>query len=190
MTFLPEIDKKKTIKQAEKKLKDYKRYLRMAGIRLEQRITQNWNAEPRGASNQKHSQIESIVSRKDEAERELEAIEEAVSFIDDDLGREIIERLYFSKETIKHYAIYADLSISHTFFYDLRNEALLQFAEAYKNGELLAFTWADCLGIRSQTVSDKINGIYDFKFGEAKKIRDTFFQKYDFVFLFSEKEEV
>lgn len=49
---------------------------------------------------------------------------------------------------------------------------------------------ADCLGIRSQTVSDKINGIYDFKFGEAKKIRDTFFQKYDFVFLFSEKEEV
>lgn len=139
VSLLDEVDEKKTIKLAEKKLKNYRRYLRIAGMRLEQQITQNWNTEPRGVSNQRHSQVESIVSRKDEAQRELEAIEEAVHYLDDDLGREIIEKIYLNKETVKNYVIYTDLAISHTTFYELKNEALLQFAEAYKNGELLVF---------------------------------------------------
>lgn len=47
---------------------------------------------------------------------------------------------------------------------------------------------ADLIGVRYQTLSDKLNGVYDFKFGEAKKIRDEFFPSYDLSFLFSEKE--
>lgn len=139
VSLLDGIDEKKTIKQADKKLKDYKRYLRIAGMRLEQRITQNWSTEPRGASNQRHSQIENIVSRKDEAEKELKTIEEALHYLDDELGREIIKRSYLDKQKDKDYMIYSDLAISHTLFYELKNEALLQFSEAYKNGELLVF---------------------------------------------------
>ena len=66
---------------------------------------------------------------------------------------------------------------------------MLNIDEVRKRENVSIVDIADCLGVRSQTVSDKINGTYDFKFGEARKIRDTFFPKYDLVFLFSEKEE-
>lgn len=45
---------------------------------------------------------------------------------------------------------------------------------------------ADFLGIKSQTVRDKINGTYPFKFDEAVKVQQKFFPEYDLKFLFSE----
>lgn len=45
---------------------------------------------------------------------------------------------------------------------------------------------ADFLGIKAQTVRDKINGTYPFKFDEAVKIQQNFFPEYDLKFLFSE----
>ncbi|QKQ06035.1 helix-turn-helix transcriptional regulator [Staphylococcus saprophyticus] len=48
---------------------------------------------------------------------------------------------------------------------------------------------ADLLGVRYQTVSDKINGISDFKFGEALLIKNTFFPEYEIEFLFSNEQE-
>lgn len=35
---------------------------------------------------------------------------------------------------------------------------------------------ADCLRLKSQTVREKINGDSDFKFGEALKVQQIFFQ--------------
>ncbi|EQL82485.1 hypothetical protein HMPREF1230_0213 [Streptococcus pyogenes GA19681] len=35
---------------------------------------------------------------------------------------------------------------------------------------------ADCLRLKSQIVREKINGDSDFKFGEALKVQQTFFQ--------------
>lgn len=43
---------------------------------------------------------------------------------------------------------------------------------------------ADLLHVRYQTVSDKINGNSDFKFGEAILIQETFFPEYELKFLF------
>lgn len=48
---------------------------------------------------------------------------------------------------------------------------------------------ADLLGVRYQTVADKINGISDFKFGEAMKVKNAFFPEYDIEFLFASDEE-
>ena len=48
---------------------------------------------------------------------------------------------------------------------------------------------ADFLGVRAQTVSDKINGVYDFKFGEAVKVQREFFPEYDIVHLFSGEDK-
>ncbi|EPT42237.1 TPA: helix-turn-helix transcriptional regulator [Streptococcus agalactiae] len=45
---------------------------------------------------------------------------------------------------------------------------------------------ADSLGIKSQTVREKINGESDFKFGEALKIQREFFPEYDITYLFQE----
>lgn len=49
---------------------------------------------------------------------------------------------------------------------------------------------ADVLGLRYQTVADKIAGEYDFKFGEAVKLKNTFFPEYDLTYLFTASEEV
>ncbi|GGE26560.1 transcriptional regulator [Streptococcus himalayensis] len=45
---------------------------------------------------------------------------------------------------------------------------------------------ADFLGVKYQTIRDKIDGKSDFKFGEALAIQTRFFPEYDMVFLFSE----
>ncbi|RAI79704.1 XRE family transcriptional regulator [Macrococcoides goetzii] len=48
---------------------------------------------------------------------------------------------------------------------------------------------ADVLKVRYQTVSDKINGKSDFKFGEAIIIKNEFFPEYDIEFLFAKEEK-
>ena len=45
---------------------------------------------------------------------------------------------------------------------------------------------ADSLGVKAQTVREKINGDSDFKFGEASKIQKEFFPEYDITYLFTE----
>lgn len=44
---------------------------------------------------------------------------------------------------------------------------------------------ADLLNLRSQTVSEKIKGKYDFKFNEALVIQKNFFPEYEIVYLFT-----
>ena len=45
------------------------------------------------------------------------------------------------------------------------------------------------LGVRYQTVSDKIRGISGFSFDEAAMIRRTFFPEYDLEYLFAKEQE-
>ena len=47
---------------------------------------------------------------------------------------------------------------------------------------------ADLLGVRYQTVSDKINGISDFKFGEALLIKILIFQSMKLNICFRKKK--
>lgn len=44
---------------------------------------------------------------------------------------------------------------------------------------------ADLLGVKYQTIREKIDGNYDFKFGEALAIQETFFPEYEIKFLFT-----
>ncbi|UTH01664.1 helix-turn-helix transcriptional regulator [Macrococcoides canis] len=48
---------------------------------------------------------------------------------------------------------------------------------------------ADTLKVRYQTVSDKINGKSEFKFGEALIIKNVYFPEYDIEFLFASDEK-
>lgn len=48
---------------------------------------------------------------------------------------------------------------------------------------------ADLLGVKYQTIREKINGDSDFKFGEALAIQEKFFPEYEIKFLFSRKKE-
>lgn len=140
LTFFPEIDEEKTIKQATKKLKEYQRWLRVYGNVGSQKLTQTYTFEPRSTANPNSSQVEEIVSRKDEAERELEAIEQAVSSIWDGEQRVLLYKRYLEVgcEKTRDYEIYNDtLHISHSAYYEMRDNALLAFAELYRHGVLL-----------------------------------------------------
>lgn len=48
---------------------------------------------------------------------------------------------------------------------------------------------ADVLHVKYQTVADKINGKYDFKFREAVKIQEIFFPEYQLKFLFDPRNK-
>lgn len=137
LLFFPEIDENKTIKQAERKLKEYPRLKRMVGEAEEQTVTASYSFQPRSNRNTRHSQVENIVARKDEAERELEAIEQAVNLVSDDLYRAIIIRAYLTAKAEHDYVIYSDLGLSHTTYYEYRDKALVEFAEGYRHGTLL-----------------------------------------------------
>ena len=47
---------------------------------------------------------------------------------------------------------------------------------------------ADLLGVKYQTVREKIDGKSDFKFSEAMLIQEKFFPEYEIKFLFSKKK--
>ncbi|WP_341636409.1 helix-turn-helix transcriptional regulator [Staphylococcus casei] len=64
---------------------------------------------------------------------------------------------------------------------------LTRFDKIRKEKKVSLVDIADLLGVRYQTVADKINGVSDFKFGEAMLIKNTFFPEYDIEFLFSKK---
>lgn len=137
LLFFPEIDENKTIKQAERKLKEYPRLKRMVGEAEEQTVTASYSFQPRGNKPTRTSQVENIVARKDEAERELEAIEQAVNLVSNDLYREIIFKSYLQAKKEHDYIIFGDLGLSHTTYYEYRDKALVEFAEGYRNGILL-----------------------------------------------------
>lgn len=54
-----------------------------------------------------------------------------------------------------------------------------------KDKKVTLVDMADLLGVRYQTVSEKIEGKSDFKFGEAMLIQEKFFPEYEIKFLFS-----
>ena len=68
---------------------------------------------------------------------------------------------------------------------------LSNLEEVRKKKNVSLVDMADLLGVKYQTISEKINGKSDFKFGEALKIQETFFPEYEIKFLFSKnKQEV
>ncbi|MGX7141407.1 helix-turn-helix transcriptional regulator [Facklamia languida] len=65
---------------------------------------------------------------------------------------------------------------------------LANLDRARKEKNVSIVDMADLLQIRSATVSEKISGKYDFKFGEALKIKRVFFPEYELEYLFDEDE--
>lgn len=66
---------------------------------------------------------------------------------------------------------------------------LCNLEKVRKEKKVTLVDMADLLGVRYQTISDKIEGKSDFKFGEALLIQEKFFPEYEIKFLFSKSEE-
>ncbi|MCG1174816.1 XRE family transcriptional regulator [Staphylococcus epidermidis] len=66
---------------------------------------------------------------------------------------------------------------------------LKNFNDIRKEKKVSLVDLADLLEVRYQTVADKINGISDFKFGEALLIKNKYFPEYDIEYLFEKEKE-
>lgn len=66
---------------------------------------------------------------------------------------------------------------------------LKNFNDIRKEKKVSLVDLTDLLEVRYQTVADKINGISDFKFGEALLIKNKYFPEYDIEYLFEKEKE-
>lgn len=139
MPFFPEIDVKKSRENACKILEGYKRWCRVAGEPMVQRVTASYTLTPKGPSGNT-SQVERLAIRKADADAEVAAIERAVSGLLEPYQRRILYEKHMVSPRRKDWEIYNELGMSETTFYEIYNQALLAFAELYRNGEQLQET--------------------------------------------------
>lgn len=66
----------------------------------------------------------------------------------------------------------------------------MNIGEVRKNKNITLVDLADLLGVKYQTISEKIDGKSDFKFSEALIIQETFFPEYELKFLFSQPDDL
>ncbi len=96
------------------------------------------------------------------AEQELDKIREAINAISDAYQRQIIIEKYCKRHIKSDIEIYMDLGYTESEFYRLLENGILEFAESYRNGNLLVFeakmmSWI-YLGETNQKVLKKLLG--------------------------------
>lgn len=138
MTFFPEINFEKTKANAKRKLKEYPRWRRVANDVDGQKVTATYTFEPRQAHGNPSKPVERLAINRVDAEAELEAIEFAISNLLNPTHRRILYEKYLYAGKRYDFEIYSDLFLSEASFYIELSEALLSFAEQYRNGCLIA----------------------------------------------------
>ncbi|MGT2963854.1 ArpU family phage packaging/lysis transcriptional regulator [Streptococcus acidominimus] len=137
MTFFPEIDEKQTIRNAKKKLREYPRWRRIAGDVDGQKMTATYSFEPRQSHGVPNRPVERLAIAKVDALAELEAIEYAIGHLFDPNHRRILYEKFLSSSRKRDFEIYNDLFMSEGSYYHALSIALIEFAEVYRNGQLL-----------------------------------------------------
>lgn len=134
-----EVLKNKTKENADNTLKNYRVLLRIAGEEYSPKVTATYSLEPKSAPNSPSRQTEQMVIRRVSAQQELELMASAINRLSDlNLSQILIER-YCRVRFRQDKAIYPSLGYSESEYYRLLDRALLEFAEAYKAGELLEY---------------------------------------------------
>ncbi|WP_162894158.1 ArpU family phage packaging/lysis transcriptional regulator [Companilactobacillus musae] len=139
MYLLPEIDSKKTKKNARRVLNPYRNLARISGLSLTDTKSPAITGMPRNNvfGNSKEIKNVNVISAIDE----IEEIEKAVS----NLSRECMEVIYY---TYMSKELHTKIDIAGLVFGSINanktverrlSEGLLQFAEAYRGGRLLSF---------------------------------------------------
>lgn len=134
--LLPEIDEKATIKRCKRKLREYPRWREIAHDGAEQKITQEFTFMPRGGSGVSRP-VENIAVRRVDALNELEAIEQAVSGLYRPDYRRILIEKYLAYPPKPNWQIAQAIGFERTAFQELLNNAILAFAELYRDGKLV-----------------------------------------------------
>lgn len=139
MRLFKEIDTYFTKKNAYEVLSLYRRYARIAGLEYLPKVTATYSLEPKSFNGGVNKATEELVIRKVAAYDEQEAIMTAINAIIDPYIRQIIIEKYCAWQVKSDKTIYMDLGYSESEFYRMLDKGVLEFAEAYKSGELLVY---------------------------------------------------
>lgn len=135
--FFPEIDINKTKANAKRKLREYPRWKRVAQDVDTQKITATYSFEPRQAHSSPSRPVERLAINRVDAESELEAIENAFNGLFYSEYRRIIYDKFLNPFKKPDREIYTELCMSESTYYDELENALLAFAELYREGVLI-----------------------------------------------------
>lgn len=137
MALLPEVDTSKTKMNARKVLAQYRKWERIAGkapIDIKSPIISDM---PRTLGVSVNKTQDGIVERVN-AEVNRDAIMRALSALSF-RSRKILDMTYCEPEKASVYEISLELRYSEIRIKELRSIALLEFAEAYKGGQVIAY---------------------------------------------------
>ncbi|MDT2641776.1 ArpU family phage packaging/lysis transcriptional regulator [Enterococcus dongliensis] len=129
------LDEKQTKSNTRKILRMYRQLERQAGKRITL-AGQKINDMPKGQF--KPDGLENQIIRRLDAERECLEILEAVERLED-REKKIIQLTYLLATQCTNYKIGQELKYSERSIERFKSRALIQFAYAYKNGELLVW---------------------------------------------------
>ncbi|MGM0240254.1 ArpU family phage packaging/lysis transcriptional regulator [Enterococcus sp. AZ103] len=137
MALIPEIDKRKTKMNARKVLVQYRKWERIAGkssIDIKSPLISDM---PRTLGVSVNKSQDGIVERVD-AEINRDAILRALAALSW-RSRQILSMTYCEHEKASVYEIGLNMGYSEIRIKELRGIALIEFSEAYKNGQLLSY---------------------------------------------------
>ncbi|MDG3141436.1 ArpU family transcriptional regulator [Streptococcus suis] len=139
MSFFPELDIVKTKANAKRKLREYPRWRRVAQDVGEQKVTAVYSFEPRQAHGEPSKPVERLAINRVDAESELAAIEMAVNGVFSPMHRRILIDKYLRTLPKKDYDICAEIGYEKSQYYNMVDNALLAFAEAYREGSICVY---------------------------------------------------
>lgn len=134
-TFIPEIDKRQTKKRAMFVLRQYRKWVRIAG-RPKIDIRSPLISDMPRTLGISFNKTEEALSEKVYAEMEKNAIEKALTALPLK-SRQILSLTYCEREQLSIYEISLEMNYSEDNIKKLKSRALFEFAEAFKHGECL-----------------------------------------------------
>lgn len=136
MLLFPEIDKKKTKKNADYVLNKYDKLIRIIGVKEAPVINSEYFLEMNMDLEQILKRENCFPNRKILAEKELAKIVLAINQLDE-IDRKLLYDKYINKNYTTNIAIYMNYHMSESKFYRELDNVLVKFAESYDDGALL-----------------------------------------------------
>jgi len=136
MKLLKEVDFYTTRKNAKRILKNYRRFERIAGKSSIDLKSPVMSSMPKAQSH--GNSAEDAIVQKVYAESERNAILDALDLLGL-TSKEILRYSYCMQDRWSNAGIADELGYSVRSIHRMRNEALIEFSEAYKHGELITY---------------------------------------------------
>jgi ArpU family phage transcriptional regulator len=132
------INDKESTKRAKKVLNSFRRLDRIARASYNLKSSANYQQTNTKGTRQPGADHEKHLLKALEAEQERDRIKRTAESLDEPY-KSLLVLKFCQREKLFNWEIQEQLGYGATRFYELQNEAFLQFAECFKGGELLTF---------------------------------------------------